>query len=408
MIDRRALLLLTACGCGGSGLSVPLELYPPAEKGDLALSATGNVATVQRHEVYDPDDDPEPRVEVLRRVGDVRRIGISHGRVVGRPSDRDALIVSGPDLVLEWIVARRRLALRPALPAGIEWSYLGGTVDHQAGAALLAFAESPHDPLEETDARRNRSLARLELVEVDVRAMRVRGARAVSIEGRGRTMRDTERRIQAAETRDGLRRYVGFDPSCSLAVAPGPRLFVTCRAPGPPDAKRERWIATRYDGLTAVWSATVSLVPPDRWLGAAAILSSASGDGSALVIEHGSRQSGIIEVETTVIVDTVTGAVRRFRRDRQRSLGRVELMVPVPGRPAVAEGHTYYPGSREHELVATSAAFLGISLTDTRTGQITNVLDTSEDAARHLRDASSSTLGILPDGTFVLGMDPRR
>ncbi len=80
----------------------------------------------------------------------------------------------------------------------------------------------------------------------------------------------------------------------------------------------------------------------------------------------------------------------------------------MPGRPAVAEMHTYYPGSREHEFVATSAAFLGISVVDTRTGDIRNLLDTSEEAARHLRHANSSTLGVLPDGTFVLGHDPRR
>jgi hypothetical protein len=51
---------------------------------------------------------------------------------------------------------------------------------------------------------------------------------------------------------------------------------------------------------------------------------------------------------------------------------------------------------------------LGISVTETRTGQVTNVLDTSEDAARHLRDATPSTLGVLPDGTFVIGYDRHR
>ena len=35
-------------------------------------------------------------------------------------------------------------------------------------------------------------------------------------------------------------------------------------------------------------------------------------------------------------------------------------------------------------------------------------VDTSEEAARPLRDANPSTLGVLPDGTFVIGYDRHR
>ena len=405
----RAFLLLVAAGCGGGGLRAPIELYPPAERGDLALSATGDVATIQRYETFDPDDDPDPRVEVMRRVGDVRRIGVSHGKVVDRPSERDALIIT-ERLDLEWVVARRKLALGPALPRGVDWSYLGGAVDHAAGGALLLFGEAPAGSLEETAARRDRRLARLELLDVDVGAMRVRGARAVSIEGSLRSIAGTERAVAAAETRSGERTSDGFDRACSLAPAAGPRLFVTCRAPAPRGLPVERWIVTRYDRLRLAWSAAVPLRAPPRGSGPGAILSCVSGDGRSLVIEHGELATGIVEAQTTAVVDAATGAVRRFRRDPQDALGGIELLVPVPGRPAVAAAHAWYLGSLEHAFVipSRSGAFLGISLTDTRTGRITRVLDTSDDAARHLGDANPLTLGVLPGGTFVVGYDRRR
>lgn len=395
LVARIAFVVTVACGGTRSRDSIPLEVYRASNGTVVAFAASGKTAMLHGSTSPEPYmGQPAELVFVDRATS--RVIAAAKGFAVGQPGDAEAFAFLEGRVIA--MVSRREVALDlPAPPTGYHWRLVWSTVDHAAGTALLAFDQDtePAAGMDTTD-NRDRNRSRYELVEVDTRAMTLRGRTTISHLGSRMTADDVARAIVAVETLNGTQqRTYGNAPGGCAFAANASSMYLTCRKPEPRDTAVEHWVTTRYDGRTIAWSSELE-APPG--LGGGDIDATVSADGKTLVVAHGNRSYGLLRPATTILVDTARGTARTVARSRG-DLGDIAEMVPVPGTSHIAQIHRYTP--RAHS--GGSHSFHGISLLDTTTGAIRVVLDTSA-SRRELRTSIPDAVIVLANGTYLLAM----
>lgn len=396
----RALLTLALCACSATHSQAPtvaIEKYQPKLGRALAFSATGSSAVIRTNDSSwgQPDD-----LQLVERASG-KVLGKAHGFLVGQPSDREAYAYSG-HLLLQLTNNDRPVDLElPAIAPKDSWTLDWSTVDHASGTALLVFREDfIMSRVDHPDADRDRADSRYELVDIDLTAMKVRGHATMSMLGSHTSADDVAKLIANVETEGGTRQrvYGSAARACDFATIPGgASVYLTCRVPESSNDKVEHWVASRWDGHTIVWSTPLELPPA---LGGGDVIGAISGDGKTLVLAHGNLSYGVLEGDTTILIDAATGRARSIDRGPWKAgdLGKISQLIPVPGGAAVVQIHVYEPAAHS----GGSSSFNGISRVDATTGAITTLLDTSN-ARRDLREWVPGPVVILPSGTYLLG-----
>jgi hypothetical protein len=174
-------VLVAACGAKARDeRSLPLEIYRARNGRVVAFAASGKTVMVSRPSsppIY--MNQPADLAFVERATG--RVIASIKGFAVGQPGESEAYAVVDEKLVA--MVSKREVPLEmPAPAARYHWRLWWSTVDHEAGTALLVFDQDAEVGvgLGENDADRDRAASRFEVVEVDTRAMTLRGHATIS------------------------------------------------------------------------------------------------------------------------------------------------------------------------------------------------------------------------------------
>jgi hypothetical protein len=374
-----------------------LEKYQPKTGTALALSASGTTAVLSSNDSRWGQPDDLQLVE--RATGKV--LGKAHGFLVGAPGDGEAYAYTD-----HWLIAltnndnRADLEL-PALDPKAQWILDWSTVDYASGTALLVFREDfMLERLERPDEDRDRTDSRYELVEIDLATMKSRGHATLSLLGSTMTADDVAKTIANAETEGGTKQrvYGSAARACDFAsVASGASVFLTCRVPEANDGKVEHWVVSRWNGHAIAWSTPLELPPA---LGGGDVMSSLSGDGKTLVLAHGDLSYGVLEGDTTILIDAASGRARTVNRGPHKmdDLGDIAQIIPLPGAAAVVQVHVFEPPAHS----GADRSFHGFSRVDATTGAITTLLDTST-ARRDMRRYVPGPVVILPSGTYLLG-----
>jgi hypothetical protein len=399
-MGRAVIAALWIAGCG-SGThdrpAVPVDTYKAKDAIVVSISASGDSAVLRTQDsTY---GKPHDLSLVERASGKV--LGKARGFLVGRPSDREAYALH--DRQLTAMASGKSVELElPQLPSKLDWEMSWSTVDHAGNTALIVLAEKNSTFEWLSDADRDRATAGYLIVEIDLASMSQRGHTAISMLGSRMALADVAALIASVETRGGSQQRVyGNAPlSCAWAnTLDVAQLYLTCRVPEDRGSKVEHWVTTRYDGRTVAWS---SQLEAPQTPGVGHMAGALTGDGKTLVLAHGRMKSGLIDADTTILVDAATGAARtltRASRDPAVALGRIADLVPVPATSTVAQVHRYEPGAHS----GGSRSFHGLSVVDATKGAMKVVLDVSTQR-RDLYESVPDVVTVLPNGTYLLGL----
>jgi hypothetical protein len=295
----RLVAIVALVGCGAA--PPPIESFRDARLAhSFRLSADESLAAVI---VEGEQYDGQTEVELRQRVPEQRLLAKSSGpaTLIGSPSDRDALVLDKLRS-LRWLRGGSSEYVDVAPDAVV----IGSTTDHAAHRALVAY----------------RRADRIIVVAYDT-------AKLVE------TSRQQESESHAE--------------SC-VASGTGHALYVTCFAGA--DDQTELWRITRYDGTHPTWDVSVGLPP----LRGPAMLASVTGDGSALVLLHGTAMTmrELFAPKRALFVDPASGTVRIHSLGS--SITYADELVPVPNRPQVACQRTSYYDEESIAVIDASTA----------------------------------------------------